>query len=171
MSDTQKERKILIVIFFIILFFSVIVFISSVYGPEFKQLDNSIKKNNVLLKELKEKVYTTDSLDNEIEKLTAILNTKKELFFKKGEIDPLSFTELIKKNLDKVSLDVSNYKLYSGKDETLVEFNIKGESKRFITFLKNIYNLKNSIRFTSLRFSAGEEGICSVTFRIGYETE
>lgn len=169
MSNTVKERKILLIIFFSLFFIAALVIISNIYGPENKNLDRQIEENSLKIEELSQKVYSEESLDDQITILSAFINAKKERFYVEGEITPFLFADMIKEMIRKEGLSVSNFKMSSSEKEPVSEFIVNGNTAAFIDFLEKIYKLENSIRIPFLRLMAEKDGDCTISFRIAYE--
>lgn len=169
MSNTAKERKILLIIFFSLFAIAAIILASNIYLPELKNLDRQIEANSLEIEELSGRVYNEKSLDEQAAILSAFINARKERFYREGEITPVLFADKIKEMIRKEGLSVNNFKMSSSEKDPISEFSIKGETASFIVFLEKLYKLENSVRIPYLRLAAGKDGNCSVTFRIGYE--
>ncbi len=169
MSNTARERKILLVIFFSLFVIAAIILVSNIYLPEIRKLDRQIEANRIKIEELSGSVYYEKSLDEQIAILSAFINAKKERFYNEGEITTVLFADMVKEMIRKEGLYVSNFKMSSSEKDPISEFSIKGESASFIVFLEKLYKLENSVRVPYLRLAAEKDGNCTVTFRIGYE--
>ncbi|MBN1648174.1 MAG: hypothetical protein JW874_09090 [Spirochaetales bacterium] len=169
MNPMPKERKILLAVFFTLIGIAAIVTAGNIFVPELRRLDRQIEDNKNKIDELAHSVYSRESLDNQIETLSALVRNKQARFYKKDETTPFRFADMIKRLLQKNSLQVNNFQMASIRNEAMPEFSIKGKTADFVRFIESIYRQEKSVRIPYLRINAEKDGSCLVNMRISYE--
>lgn len=161
----NKDRRILL----IILFFSILASLTFINIFTLNEKRSGIRSGieNLEMQYLKLGSRTGEISEDDIDTLKELIEKEQLRYFQSENTDPYRFGLDIKDLLESNSLYVREYKTIEQDNAFLIEFSVEGSSRKFFTFLEDIYKREKNYRFPYFSVKNEKEGISS-TFRIGY---